>query len=31
MKTLREDGLRKAAAGTTTSEEVIKMTVGDET
>ncbi len=31
MKTLREDGLRKAAAGTTTLEEVIKMTVGDET
>ena len=30
MRTLREDGLRKAAAGTTTLEEVISTTVGDE-
>ena len=29
MRTLREDGLRKAAAGSTTLEEVITMTVGD--
>lgn len=30
MRTLRDDGLRKAAAGTTTLEEVIFSTVGDE-
>lgn len=30
MRTLRDDGLRKAAAGTTTLEEVIFNTVGDE-
>ena len=29
MRSLREDGLRKAAAGSTTLEEVITMTVGD--
>jgi general secretion pathway protein E/type IV pilus assembly protein PilB len=31
MRTLREDGMRKAAAGITTLEEVIRLTVGDET
>ncbi|MDX9980602.1 MAG: ATPase, T2SS/T4P/T4SS family, partial [Lentisphaeria bacterium] len=30
MRTLREDGLRKAMAGITTLEEVIRLTVGDE-
>ena len=30
MRTLREDGLRKAAAGTTTVSEVRAVTVGDE-
>ncbi len=30
MRTLREDGLRKAMAGLTTLEEVIRLTVGDE-
>ena len=30
MRTLREDGLRKAAAGTTTLEEVLQTTIGDE-
>ncbi len=30
MRTLREDGLRKAAAGSTTLAEIITMTVGDE-
>ena len=30
MRTLREDGLRKAAAGTTTVTEVLAVTVGDE-
>ena len=30
MRTLREDGLRKAAAGTTTLEEVLAITIGDE-
>jgi general secretion pathway protein E/type IV pilus assembly protein PilB len=30
MRTLREDGLRKAAAGTTTVSEVLAVTVGDE-
>jgi general secretion pathway protein E/type IV pilus assembly protein PilB len=29
MRTLREDGTRKAAAGLTTPDEVIKATVGD--
>jgi general secretion pathway protein E/type IV pilus assembly protein PilB len=29
MRTLREDGLRKAASGSTTLEEIITMTVGD--
>ena len=29
MRTLREDGLRKAAAGTTTLEEVLATTIGD--
>ena len=29
MMTLREDGLRKAAAGTTTLSEVIATTIGD--
>ncbi len=29
MRTLREDGLRKAAAGTTTLEEVLASTIGD--
>jgi len=29
MRTLREDGLRKAAAGTTTVEEIVRMTVMD--
>lgn len=30
MRTLRQDGLRKAAAGMTTLEEVIRLTVGDD-
>ena len=30
MRTLREDGLRKAAAGTTTLEEVLNITIGDQ-
>ncbi|MBR2427030.1 MAG: Flp pilus assembly complex ATPase component TadA [Lentisphaeria bacterium] len=30
MRTLREDGLRKAAAGTTTLEEVLQTTIGDD-
>ncbi len=30
MRTLREDGVRKALAGLTTPEEVIRATVGDE-
>lgn len=30
MRTLREDGLRKAAAGTTTLAEVLGTTIGDE-
>lgn len=29
MRTLREDGLRKAVAGTTTVEEVLRVTLGD--
>ncbi len=29
MRTLREDGIRKAQAGLTTPEEVIRATVGD--
>jgi len=29
MRTLREDGLRKAAAGVTTVEEVLRVTMGD--
>jgi general secretion pathway protein E/type IV pilus assembly protein PilB len=29
MRTLREDGIRKAQAGLTTPDEVIKATVGD--
>jgi type IV pilus assembly protein PilB len=29
MRTLREDGARKVAAGLTTAEEVIRSTVGD--
>jgi type IV pilus assembly protein PilB len=29
MRTLREDGSRKVAAGLTTAEEVIRGTVGD--
>ncbi|MFC1453270.1 type II secretion system ATPase GspE [Verrucomicrobiota bacterium] len=29
MRTLREDGLRKAIAGTTTVEEVLRVTMGD--
>src|SRR5438552_17918211 len=29
MRTLREDGMRKAQAGLTTADEVIKATVGD--
>jgi len=31
MRTLREDGLRKAAAGMTTIEEVMRVTMGDVT
>lgn len=31
MRTLREDGLRKAAAGMTTIEEVLRVTMGDVT
>jgi len=30
MRTLRQDGLRKATAGMTSLEEVIRSTVGDE-
>jgi general secretion pathway protein E/type IV pilus assembly protein PilB len=30
MRTLREDGLRKAAAGITTIDEVLRITMGDE-
>ena len=30
MRTLREDGIRKVLSGTTTAEEVIRATVGDE-
>ena len=30
MRTLREDGIRKVLAGTTTADEVIRATVGDE-
>jgi len=30
MRTLREDGLRKAAAGTTSLAEVLSTTIGDE-
>jgi type II secretory ATPase GspE/PulE/Tfp pilus assembly ATPase PilB-like protein len=30
MRTLRDDGVRKAAAGLTTIEEVIRMTVDNE-
>jgi general secretion pathway protein E/type IV pilus assembly protein PilB len=30
MRTLREDGIRKALAGLTTPEEVIRATIGDE-
>ncbi|MDD4099156.1 MAG: ATPase, T2SS/T4P/T4SS family, partial [Lentisphaeria bacterium] len=30
MRSLRQDGLRKAAAGITTLQEVIRLTVGDE-
>ncbi len=29
MRTLREDGIRKALAGLTTPDEVIRATVGD--
>jgi general secretion pathway protein E/type IV pilus assembly protein PilB len=29
MRTLREDGLRKAAAGITTVDEVMRVTMGD--
>jgi general secretion pathway protein E/type IV pilus assembly protein PilB len=29
MRTLREDGIRKAQAGLTTPDEVIRATVGD--
>jgi type IV pilus assembly protein PilB len=29
MRTLREDGVRKVLAGTTTAEEVISTTMGD--
>jgi len=29
MRTLREDGLRKAAAGVTTVDEVMRVTMGD--
>ena len=31
MRTLREEGLRKAAAGITTLEEVVRVTAADET
>lgn len=31
MRTLREDGIRKVLAGLTTAEEVIAITIGDET
>ncbi len=30
MRSLREDGLRKVAAGITTIEEVLRVTMGDE-
>ena len=30
MRTLREDGARKAVAGMTTANEVLRVTVGDE-
>ena len=30
MRTLREDGARKAVAGMTTPSEVLRVTVGDE-
>jgi general secretion pathway protein E/type IV pilus assembly protein PilB len=30
MRTLREDGIRKALAGLTTAEEVIAITMGDD-
>jgi general secretion pathway protein E/type IV pilus assembly protein PilB len=30
MRTMREDGLRKATAGLTTVEEVVSITVGEE-
>ena len=30
MRTLREDGARKAVAGMTTPTEVMRVTVGDE-
>jgi len=30
MRTLREDGIRKAVAGITTPEEIIRVTMGDE-
>jgi type II secretory ATPase GspE/PulE/Tfp pilus assembly ATPase PilB-like protein len=30
MRTLREDGFRKAVAGMTTANEVLRVTVGDE-
>ena len=30
MRTLREDGARKAVAGMTTPNEVLRVTVGDE-
>lgn len=30
MKTLRENGLQKALAGTTTWEEVVRLTAGDQ-
>jgi type II secretory ATPase GspE/PulE/Tfp pilus assembly ATPase PilB-like protein len=30
MRTLRDDALRKAAAGRTTLEEVLRLTVSDE-
>jgi type IV pilus assembly protein PilB len=29
MRTLREDGIRKVLAGTTSAEEVIRVTMGD--
>ena len=30
MRTLREDGLRKVVAGSTTVEEVFRVTMGDK-